>query len=90
MTFDLDYEIAGILANEDIILGLSAQKAYDQGVAAGQATAKALLNQRGYEYIGISPCIVEHQNLLSAWREVMHENAPDELAKILKNELSKE
>ena len=56
----------------------------------GQATAKALLNQRGYEYIGISPCIVERQNLLSAWREVMHENAPDELAKILKNELSKE
>ena len=90
VTFDLDYEIAGILANEDIILGLSAQKAYDQGVAAGQATAKALLNQRGYEYIGISPCIVERQNLLSAWREVMHENAPDELAKILKNELSKE
>ena len=90
VTFDLDYEIAGILANEDIILGLSAQKAYDQGVAAGQATAKALLNQRGYEYIGISPCIVERQNLLSARREVMHENAPDELAKILKNELSKE
>lgn len=90
VTFDLDYEIARLLANEEMVIGLSAQKAYDQGVAAGQATAKALLNQRGYEYIGISPCIVERQNLLAAWKEVMHENAPDELAKMLKDELSKE
>lgn len=89
VTFDLDYEIANILAHEDIVIGLSAQKAYDQGIAAGQATAKALLNQRGYEYIGISPCIVERQNLLAAWKEVMHESAPDELVKSLKNELSK-
>lgn len=40
VTFDLDYEIAGILANEDIILGLSAQKAYDQGVAAARPQPK--------------------------------------------------
>ena len=85
VTFDLDYEIAGILANENCLIGLSAQKAYDQGIAAGQATAKALLKQRGYEYIGISPCIVERHNLLPAWKEVMHENAPEELAKVLKN-----
>lgn len=85
VTFDLDYEIAGILANENCLIGLSAQKAYDQGIAAGQATAKALLKQRGYEYIGISPCIVERHNLLPAWKEVMHENAPEELATVLKN-----
>lgn len=87
VTFDLDYEIAGILANESCLLGLSAQKAYEQGIAAGQATAKALLGQRGYEYIGISPCIVERHNLLPAWKEVMHENAPEELAKIFKNNM---
>lgn len=90
VTFDLDYEIARIIADEDFVLGLSAQKAYDQGVAAGQAVAKALLNQRGYEYIGISPCIVERHNLLAAWKEVMHENAPDKLASALKFEFSKE
>lgn len=84
VTFDLDYEIARILAEENCIIGLSAQKAYDQGIAAGQATAKALLNQLGYEYIGISPSIVEKHNLLPAWKEVMHENAPDEISRALK------
>lgn len=89
VTFDLDYKIAEYLANGEFLLGISAQKAYEQGIAAGQATAKALLGQRGYEYIGISPCVVERTNLLSAWKEVMHENAPEELSRLLKNELAR-
>ena len=83
-TFDLDYEIATYLAREHMVKGLSAQRPFDQGIAVGLATAKALLGQDNYKYIGVRPYTVEPNNLVKAWKEITHEPIPIELERLVK------
>ncbi|HUC92405.1 MAG TPA: LacI family DNA-binding transcriptional regulator [Paenibacillus sp.] len=82
-TFDLDHEIATYLAKEEMVKGLSTQRPYQQGVAVGLATAKALLGQEGYKYIGVQPYVVEPKNLLKAWKDITLEPAPPEIEDIV-------
>ena len=85
VTFDLDIEIATYLANGEFVKGISSQKPYEQGVAVGLATAKALLGDERYKYIGVPPYVVEPKNLGRAWRDILHERMPDSLELALKN-----
>ncbi|WP_134704738.1 LacI family DNA-binding transcriptional regulator [Ammoniphilus sp. YIM 78166] len=82
-TFDLDYEIATFLAKEEIVKGISTQRPYQQGVAVGLATAKALLGKDSYKYIGVQPYVVESKNLLKAWKEITLEPAPPEIEELM-------
>ena len=85
VTFDLDIEIATFMANGEFVRAMSTQRPYEQGVAVGLATAKALLGDERYKYIGVSPYIVEPKNLARAWKDILHERMPDSLAAALKN-----
>jgi ribose transport system substrate-binding protein len=82
-TCDLDTEISTYLAKDEIVKGLSTQRPYHQGVAVGLATAKALLGQDGYKYIGVQPYVVESKNLLKAWKDITLEPAPPEIEGIV-------
>lgn len=86
-TFDLDLEIASYLAKGEFVKGLSTQRPYEQGAAVALATAKALLGQDGYKYIGVQPYVVQPKNLLRAWRDIMHESEPESLKENIVNEL---
>ncbi|MFP3041097.1 LacI family DNA-binding transcriptional regulator [Treponema primitia] len=79
ITFDLDREIALHFAQGDIVQGLVIQQPYAQGTAVALATLKALLEQGGYKYIGISPYVVQKNKLLKAWEDIFHAPAPEEL-----------
>ncbi|MDD2458576.1 MAG: LacI family DNA-binding transcriptional regulator [Eubacteriales bacterium] len=83
VTFDLDLEISKYLANGEMVRGLSTQRPYEQGVAVALATAKALLGNNPYKYIGVEPHQVLPKNLLRAWREINHEPAPEEIEKAI-------
>lgn len=78
-TFDLDLEIATYLARGEFVKGLSTQRPYEQGAAVALATAKALLGDDRYKYIGVMPYLVQSKNLLRAWNDIMHESAPESL-----------
>lgn len=78
-TFDLDLEIATYLTQGEFVKGLSTQRPYEQGVAVALATAKALLGDDRYKYIGVMPYLVQSKNLLRAWKDIMHESAPESL-----------
>ena len=82
-TFDLDNEIATYLAKEEMVKGLSTQRPYQQGIAVGLATAKALLGKENYKYIGVQPYVVESKNLRKAWKEITLEPAPPEIEGII-------
>ena len=82
-TFDLDNEIATYLAKEEMVKGLSTQRPYQQGIAVGLATAKALLGKENYKYIGVQPYVVESKNLLKAWKDITLEPAPPEIEGII-------
>lgn len=81
-TYDLDQEIATYLAKEEMVKGLSSQKPYQQGIAVGLATAKALLGHDVHKYIGVPPEVVESKNLLKSWRNIIMEPAPSEIEKL--------
>lgn len=82
-TVELDFEIATFLAKGEMVKGISSQRPYQQGVAVGLATAKALLGQNHYKYIGVQPYTVESRNLLKAWKDITLEPAPPEIEKII-------
>ncbi|MCJ7840701.1 LacI family DNA-binding transcriptional regulator [Lederbergia sp. NSJ-179] len=87
-TFDLDYEIATYLANEHIVKGISSQRPYEQGIAAGLATAKALIGQEHYHYIGVQPYTVESVNLLKAWKDITLEPVPQEMERNIRSKFT--
>jgi len=85
VTFDLDTEIATYMANGQFVKAMSTQRPYEQGVAVGLATAKALLGDEQYKYIGVPPYVVELKNLARAWKDILHERMPDALEAALNN-----
>lgn len=78
-TYDLDEQIGEYLVQERYVKGMGTQRPYEQGVAVGLATAKALLGSRKYKYVGVSPYTVQRYNFLKAWKEIMHEPVPEKL-----------
>jgi ribose transport system substrate-binding protein len=82
-TFDLDLEIAQYLAKGDMVKGLVIQRPYIQGTAVALATAKALLGEKKYKYIGVSPYVVKKNNLLKAWEDIFHTFPPKKIEKAL-------
>jgi ribose transport system substrate-binding protein len=82
-TFDLDLEIAQYLAKGDMVKGLVTQRPYTQGTAVALATAKALLGGKKYKYIGVSPYVVQKNNLVKAWEDIFHTFPPQKIEKAL-------
>lgn len=89
VTCDLDLEIAKYLARNEMVVGLSTQRPYEQGVAVALATAKALLGDTEYKYIGVPARMVQPENLIQSWNEIIHEPVPEEMERELKHNLRK-
>lgn len=75
-TCDLDEEIGMLMAKGELVCGISAQRPFEQGVAAAYAVAHALLGNDSHKYIGVSPLGVTRENLADAWKEILHEPFP--------------
>ncbi|MFP3155250.1 LacI family DNA-binding transcriptional regulator [Lachnospiraceae bacterium ZAX-1] len=76
-TTDLDYEIADYMARNEMVIGLSSQRPYDQGVAVAIATAKSLLGTCSHKCIGVPACRVEASNLEKAWKNLFKTEVPN-------------
>lgn len=83
-TYDLDEEIGEYLVQEKYVKGMGTQRPYEQGVAVGLATAKALLGNSKFKYVGVSPCTVQKYNFLRVWKDIMHEPVPEKLKSYFK------
>ena len=68
-----------LLVQEKMVKGMGTQRPYEQGVAVALATAKALLGNTQYKYVGVSPYTVQKNNFVRAWKEIMHEPVPKKL-----------
>ncbi|MCX5512974.1 substrate-binding domain-containing protein [Kaistia algarum] len=82
-TIDLGANVARIIAQDGMIKGLGAQRPYDQGVAIAMATAYGLLDKPAPAFIAVPPLPVVRANLLQAWKEAYHKDAPKELADLV-------
>ncbi len=83
-TIDLGNNIAKEIA-EGNVLGLGAQLPYDQGVAEATLAAYALLGKEAPAYVAVPAKRVEQSNLLEAYQEVYHTEAPDTIKDAMTN-----
>jgi ribose transport system substrate-binding protein len=79
-TEDLGTNAAIALAKNQLVIGLGAQRPFDQGVAEAQLGAGSLLGKKEPAYVALSALPVEHANVLQAWKQVYHANPPKDLS----------
>ena len=75
-TQDLGKNVAIALAKNQLIVGLGAQRPFDQGVTEAELGADSLLGKSESPYIALPALPVTHDNLLQAWEDVYHVPAP--------------
>ncbi|KRF25718.1 substrate-binding domain-containing protein [Phycicoccus sp. Soil803] len=78
-TEDLGKNVAIALAKNELVVGLGAQLPFDQGVAEARLGAGALLGKTAPAYVALSSLPVDHSNILEAWKQVYHQEAPADL-----------
>jgi ribose transport system substrate-binding protein len=78
-TEDLGTNVAIALAKDKLVAGLGAQRPFDQGVTEAKLAGKALLGQKTPAYVALSALPVDHDNVLEAWKQVYHADAPKNL-----------
>ncbi|MFP3155249.1 LacI family DNA-binding transcriptional regulator [Lachnospiraceae bacterium ZAX-1] len=75
-TTDLDYEISSYIAKKKMIVGVSSQRPYDQGIAIANATGKVLLGKYENSCISNPPYTVTKNNLEKAWKDILKTKMP--------------
>jgi len=78
-TEDLGKNVAIALAKDELVVGLGAQVPFDQGVTEARLAAGALIGKQAPAYVALSALPVDHSNVLDAWKQVYHEDAPKDI-----------
>ena len=78
-TIDLGLNVAIAMAKGEMIVGVGAQRPYDQGVTEAKLAAYALLGKSAPAYVVLSALPVTQENVLKSWQIVYHESAPEAL-----------
>jgi len=78
-TQDLGLNVAIGLAQDRNVVGLGAQRPYEQGVTEARLAALSLLGEQVPPYVALPSLGVTHDNVLDAWKTVYSEDAPAEL-----------
>jgi len=83
-TEDLGKNVAIALAKGELVVGLGAQRPFDQGITEARLGALAVLGAKTAPYVALSALPVQHDNVLEAWKQVYHEDPPKDLASSFK------
>jgi ribose transport system substrate-binding protein len=83
-TCDLGLNVAIDMAQNGFIKGLGAQRPYDQGVTEALLAGYGLLGKQAPPYVALPALAVTRDNLLEAWKEVYHTEAPDTVKRSMK------
>ncbi|SFK40736.1 substrate-binding domain-containing protein [Geodermatophilus ruber] len=78
-TEDLGLNVALALARDQLVVGLGAQRPYDQGVTEARLAALSLLGAQTPPYVALPALPVDHDNVLEAWQEVYRQDPPADL-----------
>ena len=78
-TEDLGKNVAIALAKNELVVGLGAQVPFDQGITEARLAAGSLIGKKAPAHVALSALPVDHSNVLEAWKQVYHEDAPKDL-----------
>lgn len=82
-TQDLGTNVAIQLAKNELIVGLGAQRPYDQGIAEARLGAAALIGKAGLpNFVALGALPVDHDNVLEAWKTVYSVDAPETVSSV--------
>jgi ribose transport system substrate-binding protein len=81
---DLGLNVAIDMAQEGFVKGLGSQRPYDQATTEAILAGYGLLGKQAPAYVALPALPVTRDNLLEAWREVYHAEAPDSVKKSMK------
>lgn len=82
-TQDLGTNVAIQLAKNELIVGLGAQRPYDQGIAEARLGAAALIGKAGLpNFVALGALPVSHDNVLEAWKTVYSVDAPESVTSV--------
>ena len=82
-TQDLGTNVAIQLAKNELIIGLGAQRPYDQGVAEARLAAAASIGKTGLPvFVALGALPVSHENVLEAWKTVYSVDAPSAVSSV--------
>jgi ribose transport system substrate-binding protein len=81
---DLGLNVAIDMAQDDFIKGLGSQRPYDQATTEALLAGYGLLGKQAPAYVALPALPVTRDNLLEAWKEVYHAEAPDSVKKSMK------
>jgi ribose transport system substrate-binding protein len=84
-TIDLGNNVARMIAANGIVKGLGAQRPYDQGVAEALLVGYALIGKKAPGYVALPALKVTHQNVLQAYNDIYHVDAPADIKNAYKN-----
>jgi ribose transport system substrate-binding protein len=79
-TQDLGLNVGISLAQDENVVGLGAQRPYEQGVTEARLAALSLLGEETPAYVALPSLGVTHENVLEAWETVYAEEPPADLA----------
>ena len=84
-TEDLGTNVAIALAKNELIVGLGAQSPFDQGVAEARLGAASLIGKADIPtFVALGALAVTHENVLDAWKQVYHVDAPASISGVYK------
>ena len=83
-TIDLGNAVAINMAKGGAIIGIGAQRPYDQGKAAATATLIALQSRQLPSWVALPGLAVTQDNVVEAYQTIWHTPAPTELLKLLR------
>ncbi len=75
-TVDLGENVAIDMARGGYVMGLGAQRPFDQGVTEAMLAGYGLLGKEAPAYVALPALPVEKSNLLEAWQQVYRADAP--------------
>ena len=82
-TQDLGTNVAIQLAKNELIIGLGAQRPYDQGVAEARLAAASSIGKTGLPvFVALGALPVSHENVLEAWKTVYSVDAPSSVSSV--------
>lgn len=83
-TQDLGTNVAIQLAKNELIVGLGAQRPFDQGIAEARLGAASLIGKANLPvFVALGALPVSHENVLEAWKTVYSVDAPETVSSAL-------
>lgn len=79
-TQDLGTNVALAMAKNDLVIGVGAQRPYDQGVTEARLAVGSLIGKEAPPYVALGAVAVEQKNVVDSWKLVFGEEAPPNLA----------